>query len=55
MATADWRAIFTAAARSEGKTLRDWLADCDRQAAEMVAAIPPHLRKPPLLRRRDAA
>ena len=49
MSTAPWRAILTATARAEGKTLREWSDECEAQAAALHAAIPEYLRKPPLL------
>ena len=56
MSTASWKAIITALARKEGKTLKEWSDDCDRQARELYAAIPDYLRKPNLLpERKDAA
>ena len=49
MSTASWRAILTAVAKAEGKSLREWSDDIDREAARMYAAIPEYLRKPNLL------
>jgi hypothetical protein len=51
MSTASWKAILTAVAQAEGKTLREWSDEIDIQAARMVAAIPEYLRKPNLLPR----
>lgn len=49
MSTASWKAILTAVAKAEGKTLREWSDEIDAQAARMYAAIPEYLRKPNLL------
>jgi hypothetical protein len=55
VSTASWKAILTAVARGEGKTLREWSDDCEAQAAALYAAIPDYLKKPNLLSEEKAS